>query len=215
MPPPLRLPARLYRMAAGRKNGRQSGRKRGRLQRVPRPVSSAGTVAVIRRTLDAGNLARLVADSGYQFGTVPSSLLDWGSLQAMWGRYRLLSVTNHFILSGEFDTTPAYPTMFVYHDFVSSGAPASLAEAMLKQGVKQLNFGANCPKRSFTYHPMVWTSTGFQTQVPAASARYQTATAFAPTFTSCGAWGLNYNSAVGSPTIRLLQEMTLEFSLPL
>lgn len=188
------------------------GQKRGRQQRVPRPLG--GTVAVIRRVLDAGIVSRGVSDQGQQFGTVPSGLLDWGSLQVMWGRYRVLSVTNHYILSGEFDTTPAYPTLFVYHDLVSSGAPLSLTEAMLKDGVRQLNFGSNAPKRSFTYHPMVWTSSGFSTQVPAASARYQTATAFAPTFTSVGAWGLNYNTTVGSPGIRLIQEMTLEFSLP-
>lgn len=199
-------------MAAGKGNGRMRGQKRGRKQRVPRPLG--GTVAVIRRTLDAGNVSRGVSDQGQQFGTVPSSLLDWGSLQVLWGRYRVLSVTNHYILSGEFDTTPAYPTLFVYHDLVSSGAPTSLAEAMLKQGVKQLSFGANVAKRSFTYVPNVWTSSGFQTQVPAPSARYQTATAFAPVFTSVGAWGLNYNTTVGSPTIRLLQEMVLEFSLP-
>lgn len=179
---------------------------------VPRGLS--GTVAVFRRTLNAGNVSRGPADQGQQFGTVPSSLLDWGSLQVVWGRYRLLKVTNHFILSGEFDTTPAYPTLFVYHDFVSSGAPVSLQEAMLKQGVKQLGFSAANPKRSFTYVPQVWTSSGFATQVPAPSIHYQTATAFAPVFSSVGCWGLNYNTTVGSPTIVLIQEMLIEFSLP-
>lgn len=178
------------------------------------PRTIVGTTAIIRRTLDAGNVVRPLNDGGSQFGTVPSSLLDWSSFQTVWGRYRLLSVTNHFILSGEFDATPAYPTFFVYHDLVSGGAPASLAEAMLKAGVKQLNFGSTAPKRSFTYVPNVWTSSGFSTQVPAPSARYQTASAFAPTFTSVSCWALNYNSSVGSPTIRLIQEMVLEFSLP-
>ena len=169
---------------------------------------------MIRRTFDAGLVARALADQGQQFGTVPSSLSDWASLQAVFARYRLLSVTNHFILSGEFDTTPAYPTLFVYHDFVSAGAPASLQDAMLKQGLKQLNFGSMNPVRSFRYVPNVWTSTGFQVQVPAPSVKYQTATGFAPVFSS-SAWALNYNTTVGSPAIRLVQEMIIEFSEPI
>lgn len=197
------------------KNGRRVNGKKPRRAGVPRAPRSTGAVAVFKRALNAGNVARAVADQGQQWGTVPSSLLDWGSMQTVWGRYRLLSVTNHYILSGEFDTTPAYPTFFVYHDLVSAGAPTSLTEAIMKQGVKQLGFSATNPKRSFTYVPMVWTSSGFSTQVPAPSAYYQTATAFAPTFSSVSGWGLNYNTTVGSPTVVLVQEMVIEFSQPI
>lgn len=195
--------------------GRRQNGKRPRRVGVPRAPKTPGTVAVFKRALDAGNVARPAADTGSQWGTVPSSLLDWGSLQTVWARYRLLSVTNHFILSGEFDTTPAYPTLFIYHDLVSAGAPTSLTEAMMKQGVKQLGFSATNPKRSFTYVPMVWTSTGFSTQVPSPSAYYQTATAFAPTFSSSSGWFLNYNTTVGTPSVRLIQEMVIEFSQPI
>lgn len=194
------------------KNGRMRGEKRGRKQRIPR--GPAGTTAVIRRVYDAGNVIRGATDAGIQFGVVPGNLLDWASLQATWARYRLLSVTNHFILNGEFDTTPAYPTWFVYHDLVSAGAPTSIADAIIKAGVKQLNFGSTAPKRSFTFVPMVWTSAGFASQIPAPSARYSTATASAPAFSSCAAWALNYNSTVGTPAVRLVQEMILEFSEP-
>lgn len=199
----------------GKSNGARGAKGRGgrRRQRVPRPLS-AGTVCVFKRTLNAGNITKAVADQGYSWVTQPGSLLDWSSLQAVWARYRLLRVTNHYIISGEFDATPAYPTFFVYHDMVSAGAPSSIQEAMLKQGVKQLNFGSMAPKRSFTFVPNVWTSTGTQTQVPAPSAYYQTATAFAPTFTSCAGWGLNYNSSTAAPNILLVQEMLIEFSQP-
>lgn len=200
----------------GKSNGARRAKGNGAARRKPRVPRgpSAGTVCVFKRTFNAGNIAKAVNDQGHQWGTVPSSLLDWGSLQVVWARYRLLRVTNHFIISGEFDTTPAYPTLFVYSDFVSAGAPLSLQEAMLKQGVKQLNFGSMAPKRSFTYVPNVWTSTGFQTQVPAPSIHYQTATAFAPTFSSCSGWALNYNSTTSAPNIVLIQEMLIEFSQP-
>lgn len=189
-------------------------RKRNGTASIPRGPS-VGTVAVLRRALDSGLIGRAAADAGAQFGTVPGSLLDWGSLQVIWGRYRLLKVVDHFLVSGEFDGTPAYPTFLVYHDYMSAGAPASITEAMMKRGVRELSFNATTQHRTFEYVPMVWTSSAFATQLPAPSVHYQTATAFAPVFSSVAAWMLNYNTTVGSCPVRLVQEMVLEFSLPI
>jgi len=194
-------------------NGKRTQRRRRTTAvRVPRPVP--GTVARIRRVLNAGNVVRGAADAGSQWGTVPSSLLDWASLQALFAQFRLLSVTNHYILSGEYDGTPAYPTFWVYHDFSSQGAPSSLQDAFVRQGVKALSFSATNTKRSFTYVPKVWTSSGFATQLPAPQVWGQTATAL-PVFSSVSGFTQNYNTTVGSPTIVLLQEMLLEFRQPL
>jgi hypothetical protein len=169
---------------------------------------------VIRRVFDAGTIVKPAVDGGGQWGTVPSNLNDWASFQATFGRYRLLRVTNVYMCNGEFDTTPAYPTFWVYHDLVSGGAPANLTQAFLKQGVKSLSFNATCQRRRFSYVPMVWTSTGFQTQVPAPQFYCQTAAAFAPSFTSVGYWGQNYNTGTAACNVMLLQEMLVEFSLP-
>jgi len=181
---------------------------------IPRSVGSAGTVVQLRRTLDAGVLVKTVSDGGQQLGTVPSGLSDWAQLQAMFGRYRLLRVTNHFLVSGEFDATPAYPTLWVYHDQMSIGVPGSLTVAFLKQGVKPLSFGPTYQHRRFSYVPFVWTDTTFRTQVPAPQMAYQTATASAPSFSSVAMWGQNYNSTTSAANIMLLQEMLLEFSEP-
>lgn len=193
--------------------GRKVGRSK-RTVRLPRQVGSSGTVARIRRVLDAGNVVKGATDSGGQWGTVPSNLNDWASFQATFARYRLLRVTNVYMISGEFDATPAYPTLWVYHDFMSTGAPANLVQAFLKQGVKSLSFNATTSRRAFSYVPMVWTSSGFQTQVPAPQFYAQTAAAFAPSYSSVGYWAQNYNTGTAAANLMLLQEMLIEFSLP-
>ncbi len=186
---------------------------RRRPARVPRAVSN-GTVAVLRRTFAAGNVARLAVDGGAQWGTVPSNLSDWSSLQGLFARYRLLRVVNHYVTNGEYDSSPAYATFWVYHDFMSVGAPTSLQDAFLKQGVRALRFSASQTKRSFSYVPMVWASSGFSTQLPAPQMHYQTATSFAPTFSSLAGWLQNYNTTIASPPVLLVQEMVIEFSEP-
>lgn len=187
--------------------------RRQRKTRIPRAVKT-GTTVVIRRVLNAGNIVKPAADGGGQWGTVPSNLSDWASFQATFARFRLLRVTNVYMLAGEFDATPALPTLWVYHDFLSLGAPASLEAAFLKAGVRSLSFNQTASRRSFTYVPYVWTSSGFSTQVPAPQFHGQTASAFAPTFSSVGYWGQNYNTVVAAPTLMLLQEMLVEFSEP-
>lgn len=196
-----------------RKNKSQKKQIQSRPRRVPRPLKN-GTIVTIRRVFDAGNVVKALADSGGQFGTVPSNLSDWSALQALFARYRLLRVTNTFMISGEFDTTPAYPTIWIYHDLVSAGAPASLTQAYLKQGVKSLSFNATTSRRHFTYVPMVWSSSGFATQVPSPQMYYQTAGGFAPTFSSASYWAQNYNTTTGACNLMLLQEMLLEMSEP-
>jgi len=202
-------------MPSKAKRGRKQRKvgKRGAVARVPRGPR-AGTVAVIRRVLDAGSMSKATSDQGYQFGVVPANLSDWGSLQVMWLRYRLLSVRYIFMTSGEYDTTPAYPTLWTFHDLVSAGAPVSLVQAYLKKGVRSLSFSATAQRRVFDVVPMVWTSSSFATQVPAPSIYYQTTSAFAPTFSSVAVWGQNYNSTTGAATIMVLQEMAIEFSEP-
>lgn len=183
-------------------------------KRVPRPVSNNGTVARIRRVLDAGTVVKGAADAGSQWGTVPSSLSDWAQLQALFAQYRVLHVVNNYMLAGEFDASPAYPTLWVYHDLASVGAPANLSQAFLKKGVKSLEFNASHNRRSFRYVPMAWTSSGFQTQVPAPQLWGQTAAAFAPTFSSVSGWAQNYNTLTAAASIMLLQEMVIEFREP-
>lgn len=193
----------------------QKGRKqqRRRAARVPRGVSSVGTVAVIRRVLEASQ-PRGVTDQGYQLGVVPGNLSDWSQLQALWARYRMLRTRFHFVQSGDYDGTPAYPTFWTYHDLVSAGAPTSLSQAFLKKGVKALSFNAANTKRTFDVVPMVWTSNAFITQVPSPQMYVQTAASYAPSFSSVAFWGLNYNTAVASCPITCLIEMMIEFSEP-
>lgn len=198
-------------MAKAMRKGRKQGRRAA--ARVPRGISSAGTVAVIRRVLEASQ-PRGAVDQGYQLGVVPTNLSDFAQLQALWARYRLLRCRFHFVVSGDYDASPAYPTLWVYHDLVSAGAPTGLTQAFLKRGVKALTFNAANNKRSFDVVPNVWTSNAFLTQVPAPQMHVQTASSFAPTFSSIAFWGQNYNTAVASAPITVLIEMMLEFSEP-
>lgn len=196
--------------------GRRRGKKNGKravtgLSRMPR---AGGTVAVIRRVLDAGVLSKAATDQGSALGVVPGNLSDWGSLQVMWLRYRLLKVRFIFMTSGEYDGTPAFPTLWVYHDFVSGGAPTALVQAYLKQGVRELSFNTTRQKNVFDFVPNVWTSSNFSTQVPAPQMKYQTTSAFAPTFSSIALWAQNYNTGTAAANITILQEMLIEFSEP-
>lgn len=199
-----------------RQRGARNGNRRKAPASIPRaPGRGRGTTAVIKRAQDVGNLTRPVTDNGQSLGIVPGSLLDWGSLQTMWGVYRLLSVKYTFIIGGEFDGTPAYPTLLVYHDLASLGAPNSLTEAMMKKGVSRLCFNASKSVGVKQFVPRVWTSNGFQNSLPAPSVWSQTATSFAPNFSSLALWGLNFNSTVGSAAIRLVIEMVIEFGEPI
>jgi len=197
-------------MARGRAR-RGAGPKKHK-DSIPKQV--AGTTCVVRRVVNSA-VTRPAVDGGFQFGTVPANVVDWASFQAVFARYRLLHVTHHFVVGGEYDGTPAYPTLFIYHDLASVGAPANLGTAFLSAGVKALSFNASVNKRSFTFVPLAWTSAGFTSQVPAPRMYCQTSAAFAPTFSSCAAWALNYNNISNAASLTLLTEYVVEFSQPI
>lgn len=198
-------------------NGKPRTNKRAkRLSRATVPRSVKGQqYSIVVRGLNAGNLVRPLSDGGGTLGIVPANVLDWGSLQVLFARFKLLKVDTHFTLSGEVDTTPAYPTLVVYHDMVNAGSPASLAEAYMKQGVKFLEFNASKAHHVVSYRPFVWLDNAFRTSKPSSEVDSSTATGNIPNFSSISYFGLNFNTGVGSPSINVTQVFTFAFSQPI
>ena len=181
---------------------------------VPRGLRNGTAYSIVKRGLNAGNLPRPVTDGGGQLGFAPGSVLDWGSLQVLFQRFKLLRVDTHFTLSGELDTTPAYPTLILYHDKVSGGAPPTLGDAFIKEGVKMLEFNAGKLHHVVSCRPYVWLDNAFKTQKLSSEVDSSTATASIPSFSSLSYFALNYNTTVGSPSINVTQVFTFAFSAP-
>lgn len=194
-------------MAKMRKRCPRGKRGKARVQRSPQLG-----VVVQRRTLSLGNLAKGAVDQGFQLGITPSGLPDWTSLQAVWKRFRLLGVVINFVNNGEYDTTPAPCTLVVSHDVTSTGVPASLVEAMSLKGKRMLQFNQARNMQRFPFTPLVWTSGALSLTVPSAGAYAPLSSG--PAFTSAVGWGINYNTAGGTPNIVVLVEMLIEFSYP-
>lgn len=170
----------------------------------------------IKRTHNAGDVTRAANDVGHSFGFAPSSLLDWPALAGLYGQFQLQSVKAHFVLRTEYDGTPSYPTFFVHHDLVAAGPPPTIADALVKTGVKALTFNAMNNVRSFSYEPRTWTGgpTNFSSQVGCKQVWCPTASSLIPSFTPMSFWGSSYNTTVGSPVINVIWEAVLLFRYP-
>lgn len=199
---------------AGKRNGnggRAMRRKRGgRSVPVPR---GPGNGCVVRRAFSFGNLAGAVADQGYQIGITPSAVLDWSSFTAVWKRFRLLSATVHMVISGQNDSTPIYPTAYIYHDVVSAGAPATILDALVQKNRRILSFGTSNQHRSFTFRPIPWSDGSFQLTVQRADAYWCPVGGFAP-FTSAAMWLQGYNTTANSPVVNVTVELVIHFDSP-
>lgn len=201
----------------GSRRPRNAGARRSARRRPagPRRVGGALTMCV-KRTHNAGDVARGAADQGHSFGFAPASLLDWSSFSSLYGQFQVRSVKVHFVLRTEYDSTPSYPTFWVHHDLVAAGPPATISDAMVKTGVRALGFNAMRNYHCFAYVPRVWTGgpTNFSVQLGAREAWCPTAAALIPNFTPVSFWGSSYNTTVGSPIINLIWEAVLEFRYP-
>lgn len=198
---------------AGARNGRGGGarrRNRRRNQQIPRPMN---TGCVVRRAFVYGNLSYPgAADGGLQIGITPTAILDWSAYASVWQRFRVLSATIHFTVWGQNDTTPGYTTVYVYHDTISSGAPATILDALVRKGRKILPLSVNKIHQQFTFKPMVWTSSGLNLTTSARNIWMPTASPVA--LTSAAAWLQNYNSTSQAPGINVNVELVLHFDSP-
>lgn len=192
----------------GKKNG---GGKRGRKPRVPRPLTNA---CIVRRVYSYGNVAYPgAADGGIQVGITPTAVLDWASYAAVWKRFRVLSATLHMVTSGQNDATPGYTTIYVYHDVVSSGAPATISDAIVQKGRRILSFGSNKMHHSFTFRPLPWTDGTFAIALARTRDYWLPVGGSAP-LTSAAMWLQNYNSTTSAPGINITVELVLHFDAP-
>lgn len=191
-----------------------SKRNRGARQSVPRALSSS---CVVRRAYQYGNLVYPgAADAGIQLGITPGAVLDWSAFVSVWQRFRVLSATLHFVIWGQNDTTPSYSTIYVFHDTTSSGAPATLLDALVRKGRKILPTNAYKTHQQFTFRPLPWTSAGLSLTMADSQrgpAAWSPTTGFSA-FTSAAAWVQNYNSTNQAPGINVNIELVLEFDSP-
>jgi hypothetical protein len=124
-----------------------------------------------------------------------------------------MSATVHIVQSGQNDATPGYATVYAFHDTVSSGAPATILDALVRKGRKILPFGSSAMHRSFSFRPLPWTSTTFGMTM--ANAKNSWLPVGAPlSFTSMAAWIQNYNSTTASPGLNITVELVLQFDSP-
>lgn len=196
----------------GKGNGGRPRRQRGgrRNVGVPRGINNG---CVVRRAYSIGNLSAGAADQGYQFGIIPSAVLDWSSFTAVWKRFRVLSATIHMVTAGQYDTTPTYPTAYIYHDVVSSGAPTTILDALVQKQRRILTFGPDKAHRSFTFRPIPWSDGTFQLTMQKASQYWCPVGGFAP-FTSAACWMQGYNTTLGQNVINTTVELVLHFDSP-
>lgn len=198
-------------MARGKANGRSMRARRRGQQRVPRSLSLG---CVVRRAYQYGNIPYAgAADGGIQIGITPTAVLDWSSFAAVWQRFRILSATVNFVVFGQQDATPTYTTLYVYHDTVSSGAPATIFDALVRKGRRIMPFSASKMHHSFTFKPLPWTSSGLSLTAASPESVWSPVSGAAP-FTSAAAWMQNYNSTTQAPGINGTIELLLEFDSP-
>lgn len=196
-------------MARAKANGRRKRARRGQ-SAVPRGPGGC----VVRRAYSFGNVPYPgAADAGIQVGINPTAVLDWSSFSATWQRFRILSATVHFVQSGQNDATPGFSTVYAFHDAVSSGAPATILDALVRKGRKILSFGSSKMHHQFTFRPLPWTSTGFGMTVARPEVSWLPVGG-ANSFTSMAAWLQNYNSTTSSPVLNITVELVIHFDSP-
>jgi hypothetical protein len=169
----------------------------------------------VRRAYSNGSIAIPAVDTGFQVGVVPSNTLDWSSYANLYRRFRCLRATVHFILSGDFDATPASTTFIAYHDPTNLGAPTSVQEALVAKGRRLLTFNQSKNMASFGFSPVLFTSTAFTATVGSSTAWAPTTSGFIPSFSSLAVWGLNYRTAIAPPVIACFVELILHFDSPI
>lgn len=202
------MPPKGKKNGGSRKNG--GGARRRRNDGVPRGIANG---CVVRRAYSIGNLVGAVADQGYQFGVTPTALLDWSSFAAVWKRFRVLSATVHMVIAGQNDTTPIYPTAYIYHDVVSAGAPATILDALVQKQRRILSFGTSNQHRSFTFRPLPWSDGTFQLTMQRANQYWCPVGGSAP-FTSAACWFQGYNTTVNTPIVNVTVELVVHFDSP-
>lgn len=195
-------------MAASKK-GKGNG-KSGRSQRVPRPIMNQ---CLVRRAYSYGNVPYPgAADAGIQVGVTPTAVLDWSAFASTWKRFRVMSATLHLVLSGQNDTTPGFPTAIIFHDVVSSGAPATILDAYVQKNKRILSFGSNRVHHSFTFKPVPWTDPSFSMTIP--SKDYWLPVGGSAPLSSAAMWLQNYNSTTSVPGLNIVVELVLLFDSP-
>lgn len=188
-------------------------RQRGRQAAVPRPL--AQSTCVVRRAYSAGNLAYPGAiDGGFQFGITPTAVLDWSAFASVWQRFRVLSATMHFVLWGQNDSTPTYPLIYIFHDTMSTGAPATLLDALVRKGRRLLPFSASRTLQSFKFQPLPWTSNHVNMTMARPTQAWLPTNASPAAMTSAAAWIQSYNNTSQAPGLNLNIELVLEFDAP-
>lgn len=195
--------------AAIRRGRRQAGRRK---PRVPRNLSGAVTV---RRAYSNGVLAVPAVDSGIQVGVVPSNTLDWSSFANVYRRFKVLKATVHFVIAGDFDATPASSTFVAYHDPTNLGAPTSFQEALVARGRKLLPVNQAKNMASFTFAPMLFTSSAFTVTLGGRSAYAPTTSGFIPSYSSLAVWCHNYRTTLSPPPVQIMVELVLHFDSPI
>lgn len=194
---------------AAAKNRKGNG-KSGRNRRVPRPLVNQ---CVVRRAYSYGNVPYPgAADGGIQVGVTPTAVLDWSSFSSTWKRFRVMSATLHIVMNGQNDATPGFPTAIVYHDVVSSGAPATILDAYVQKGRRILSFGSSKVHHSFTFKPIPWTDPSFALTIP--GQQYWLPVGGSAPLTSAALWLQNYNSTTSSPGLNITVELLLHFDSP-
>lgn len=189
----------------------RGNKKRAAPRRVPRPISNG---CIVKRPYNYGNLAYPgPTDAGIQIGITPSTVLDWSSFAAVWKRFRVLEATVHFVIWGQNDTTPAYSTIYVYHDVVSAGAPPTLMDALVQKGRRILSFSASTMHRQFRFVPVPWTSSGL-TATASSPGQQWLPTTGGVALTSAAAWIQGFNSSSQQPGINVYLELLLHFDSP-
>lgn len=201
----------------------RKGQRQQRRKRAPRPRMIGGALVTrLKRCHNAGDAARIATDQGHSFACTPTTLLDWTSLQSLFGQFKIMRVTANFVMRGELDATPSYPTFICYEDRTVTGGPATITEAMQKEPRVSLNFGPDRTTGKFSYVPKVFPgATGgtgsFAVQVPASTVWMPTSFGggAAPVFTGLAFWGASYNSTLASPIVQLVWEFWMEFRYPI
>lgn len=200
-------------MPKGGRRQNQNGRRRRRpgAASVPRPIQNG---CVVRRAYNYGNLVYPGAsDAGIQIGITPSAVLDWSAYVSVWQRFRVLQANLHFIVWGQNDTTPSYTTVYVFHDTMSTGAPATLGDALVRKGRRILPLSINRIHQTFNFKPMPWSSTGLTLTMASPAMTWSPTVGFSA-FTSAACWLQNYNSTNQAPGINVQVELVLQFDAP-
>lgn len=193
--------------------------KRGRKIQVPRGVGGY-LVSRVKRSHNAGDVARIASDTGHRFPLDPGTLLDWTSLIAVFGQFRVMSVQANFVMRGELDATPSYPTFIVYHDLVRTAATPSIITEAFQKNHRILSFGPTKPTGKFRFIPMVFPNTSVTVGINNAAVPSpqfwctSQPSALLPLFSDIAFWGSSYNTTLASPIISLVWEIWLEFRYP-